>query len=99
MSPNATPYLVFTRRGGADRDWMKDALCATPDVDPEIFFPTEIRGPGSEQHRRRSTQQARTICSQCPVAVRCLDYALRMDCRYGIWGGTGQSQRPNGGAA
>lgn len=49
--------------------WMLDALCAQ--ADPDAWFPE--RG-GSHRYAT-----ARTICHECPVLARCLDYAMRME--------------------
>ncbi len=54
--------------------WQDSALCAQ--ADPESFFP-----------ERHSPKPAKAICGKCPVARECLEYALRNDMRYGIWGG------------
>lgn len=55
--------------------WVQEALCAQ--TDPELFFP-EVGG---------STKAAKRICGACPVEAECLEYALRMGQREGIWGG------------
>jgi WhiB family redox-sensing transcriptional regulator len=61
--------------------WVGDALCAQ--TDPDIFFP----------EKGGSTLSAKQVCASCPVREECLDYALRMDERFGIWGGTSERQR------
>lgn len=61
--------------------WMADALCkTTPDVN---FYPG----------RGESTDAARAVCAVCPVRAECLEYALRIGERYGIWGGTSERER------
>jgi WhiB family redox-sensing transcriptional regulator len=75
------PYFVFTRFGGADRDWMKDAACAHGH-DPETFFP-RAKGP----HARKAQVKARTICIECPVIAECRDYAEQLMVTDGVWGG------------
>jgi WhiB family redox-sensing transcriptional regulator len=36
---------------------------------------------------------AKRICSDCPVQVRCLEYALENRIDHGVWGGTSERQR------
>jgi len=64
-----------------DRTWMLEARCL--DADPEAFFP----------EKGGSTREAKRICAACPVRDECLDYALRHDERFGIWGGLSERER------
>lgn len=57
--------------------------CAQPGVDPEWFFP-----PVDDV----LTPQAEYFCERCPMAQRCLDYALAHIVE-GIWAGTTLHQR------
>ncbi len=50
---------------------------------PEVFFPSD--GVGVEV--------AKKICSTCPVAERCREYALTNRIDHGVWGGTSERQR------
>jgi len=61
--------------------WAKDALCAQ--TDPEAFFP----------EKGGSTKAAKKICASCDVAEQCLEYALRTEQRFGIWGGLSERER------
>jgi WhiB family transcriptional regulator, redox-sensing transcriptional regulator len=61
--------------------WMGDANCIG--VDPDVFFP----------QRGDPTNEAKTICRACSVRAECLDYALSINERHGIWGGTSERQR------
>ena len=61
--------------------WQERALCAQ--TDPEAFFP----------EKGGSTREAKRICSECPVRIECLNYALRRDERYGVWGGMSERER------
>jgi WhiB family transcriptional regulator, redox-sensing transcriptional regulator len=47
-------------------------------TDPEAFFP----------EKGGSTREAKRICSRCEV-----EYALRHDERFGIWGGLSERER------
>ncbi|WDG18975.1 WhiB family transcriptional regulator [Microbacterium sp. Clip185] len=61
--------------------WQTDALCAQ--TDPEAFFP----------EKGGSTRDAKRICTTCDVRDECLEYALRNDERFGIWGGLSERER------
>jgi WhiB family redox-sensing transcriptional regulator len=64
-----------------DLSWHEDALCAQ--TDPEAFFPD----------KGGSTREAKRVCMSCEVRVKCLDYALEHDERFGIWGGLSERER------
>jgi len=66
---------------GDDEDWRDDALCAQ--TDPEAFFP----------EKGGSVAAAKAICTSCDVRAECLEYALRNDERFGIWGGLSDRER------
>src|SRR5581483_5535604 len=62
--------------------WCQKALCA--EVGPwDLWFP----------EKGGSTKDAKRVCAGCPVKVECLDYALRTDQRFGIWGGFSEQER------
>lgn len=61
--------------------WQADSLCAQ--TDPEAFFP----------EKGGSTRDAKKICASCEVRVECLEYALKNDERFGIWGGLSERER------
>lgn len=63
------------------RDWQKEALCRQ--TDPEVFFP----------EKGGSTREAKKICHGCEVRLKCLQYALDGDERFGIWGGLSERER------
>lgn len=73
------------RRTSDDEDdplaWQADALCAQ--TDPEAFFP----------EKGGSTREAKKICASCEVRAQCLEYALKNDERFGIWGGLSERER------
>ena len=62
-------------------EWQERALCSQ--TDPEAFFP----------EKGGSSREAKRICSDCPVRIECLNYALRRDERYGVWGGMSERER------
>lgn len=61
--------------------WQEKALCAQ--TDPEAFFP----------EKGGSTREAKKVCLSCEVRSECLDYALKNDERFGIWGGLSERER------
>ncbi len=61
--------------------WQARALCAQ--TDPESFFP----------EKGGSTREAKRVCLTCEVRDECLEYALRNDERFGIWGGLSERER------
>ena len=61
--------------------WTIDAACA--DADPDLFF-VDVG---------ESADEAKAICSRCPVQTDCLDFALASHARFGIWGGMSSRQR------
>ena len=64
-----------------ERPWVSYAACR--DSDPDLFFP----GPDGD------TSKAIRICNSCAVREQCLDYALTVRERYGVWGGTTERER------
>jgi hypothetical protein len=63
--------------------WMAEAACAG--MDPKLFFP--------KRGQTTVVEQAKAVCRVCPVRAECLDYALTVRERNGIWGGTSERQR------
>jgi WhiB family redox-sensing transcriptional regulator len=61
--------------------WMQRGVCAG--MDYEMFFP----------ERGQSVIPAKTVCAGCPVRAVCLDYAISINERHGIWGGNSEKER------
>lgn len=66
-----------------DTDWVGKALCKG---EPTFWF------FGDDTHYT-SAKLAKEICSRCPVAMECLQYALDAPIEYGIWGGLTSNER------
>lgn len=47
---------------------------------------------GSTYDRKWVADQAKAICSQCPIKIMCLDYAVSAG-MHGVWGGTTDAER------
>jgi WhiB family redox-sensing transcriptional regulator len=74
----------------ADGNWRVRAACATPGVDPEVFFP--------EQGQAWKASKAKAVCAGCTVRDACLHDALigpqaAGEDVHGIFGGTSQQER------
>ncbi|QDF18539.1 WhiB family transcription factor [Gordonia phage Pupper] len=61
--------------------WRDGGRCA--EVDPEMFYP----------EKGGSTQDAKAVCRSCEVKVECLDFAVKTDERFGVWGGLSERER------
>lgn len=59
--------------------------------EPELFFPEDFSGIRKNEY----TELAKQLCSQCPVADLCKNYAITAQENYGIWGGTTPNERSN----
>jgi WhiB family redox-sensing transcriptional regulator len=72
----------------ADWSWRLDAACRG--VDTAVFY-----GPDDERptRKRLREQQAKAICSTCPVLGPCRQHALAAREWYGVWGGLGERER------
>lgn len=89
------PWNVKTYGGGAldwspDLDWQNDGLCR--EIGSELFF--------VETGESTVTTMAKRICNgtpgvtePCPIRSRCLDWALDVDDRWAVLGGTSPRQR------
>ena len=67
--------------GTARLPWTRWALCAQ--TDPDMFFSDSTS----------QTEQAKTICSQCPVRFECLCSSLEAREEFGVWGGLDRDER------
>lgn len=63
-------------------DWRDRALCAQVDVG-EMFFP----------EKSGSVREAKRVCMGCEVRAACLDYALRTEQDFGVFGGLSERER------
>jgi WhiB family redox-sensing transcriptional regulator len=66
--------------------WQSRAACL--DCDPDLFFPIAPSGPALQQ-----MEQAKAVCTRCPVRRECLQYALATRQVHGVWGGTSEEER------
>lgn len=84
-----------TPRVSSNEAWKAQGLCTLlcdPSVpedvreDPDLWFVSE--------YDTEAVDRAISICEQCPVAIKCLRYAVTDPKQHdGIWGGTTPSMR------
>jgi len=77
---DATEYLKLAKA-------IQDAPYAPPCMvtDPELWFPSH-----DEDYTPR---MAKKFCEECPVRQQCLEYALKVNEQYGVWGGLSVKER------
>ena len=69
-------------------EWQLQGACR--EVGPDIFFsPDGERGPAKTAREN----QAKAICSGCPVLAQCRSHALSAGETYGTWGGLSEGDR------
>lgn len=61
--------------------WFAEAACTS--IGGDFWYPDT----------KEESLWAKKICSTCPVAQQCLDYALEIEDNHGIWGGMVPNER------
>ncbi|MFJ3671161.1 WhiB family transcriptional regulator [Streptomyces sp. NPDC090106] len=69
-------------------DWRDEGLCLRED--PDLFFPI---GDFRSGVTALQIAEAKAVCGRCPVAGRCLSWAVDTGPVEGIWGGTTEGER------
>ena len=62
-------------------NWSARAACKG--LDPTIFYP-----PTDEE-----ADDAKAVCAACPVQAECLEHALELREKNGVWGGATERER------
>lgn len=75
--------------GTVNQTWQVRAACRGPKSG--VFFPPASGERRDDRELREA--RAKVICSECPVAAECLDYALSIKEPHGIWGGLNEHER------
>jgi WhiB family redox-sensing transcriptional regulator len=70
----------FAGSSGTSSDWRRKALCLGHD--PQMWYPVDSGGVEAAQ-----------ICTECPVRLDCLAWALEHNESDGIWGGVSARRR------
>lgn len=74
-------------------EFIFNGTAACSEVDPELFFPQETEfWDGKITARYKNITEAKKICSECPLKLPCLTYAIE-NREQGIWGGTTEDNR------
>lgn len=68
--------------------WKETAACLG--LGPLMWFDEDAT---EDPHCRERRRRAKEICAGCPVGSECLEYALRSNEKYGIWGGLEPRER------
>lgn len=66
--------------------WRSNAACFGQDT--ELFYPE----PGVKGSAKQSAE-IKAFCKICSVRIDCLEYALKNEEAFGIWGGTTPKER------
>jgi WhiB family redox-sensing transcriptional regulator len=64
--------------------WRELAECK--DVPPSIFY---------DRESREDILRAKSYCEKCEVRIACLDHALEVGEKHGVWGGLTEDEREN----
>jgi len=81
-------YSIPIPVGHHESEWFDQALCKGTPLD--AWFVDEPASTIAEHHQH--LEQARSLCSNCPVTQPCLAYAIRHSA-VGIWAGTTEAER------
>lgn len=86
MSRRKVVQQMFEPYVEGDTTWMGQAACRATQTE---FFPAG----GSGVPNRVVYAEAKKVCGGCPVRSDCLDYAMRTDQQFGVWGGLTPGER------
>lgn len=64
-----------------DRIWVGRAACSG--LDPAVFYPQSDE----------EALEAKAICAECPVQEECLEHAITVREKNGVWGGATERER------
>jgi WhiB family redox-sensing transcriptional regulator len=70
-------------------NWQQDGACRSG-MATDFYPPMHAE----RKHERLARERrAKSVCAACPVQAACLEHAISVDERYGIWGGLNQDER------
>ena len=64
-----------------NRNWVGKAACSG--LDPAVFYPSTDE----------DADEAKAICAACSVQEPCLEHAIEMREKNGVWGGATERER------
>lgn len=79
--PDSRPTPTGSQRSGSAPLWRSAAACRG--LNPSVFYPG----------RQGDNKVAKTICAGCPVQPECLETALLVGEKFGVWGGLSERER------
>ena len=70
--------------------WRDSGACRRDGAGTDFYPPMH----GERKHERLARERrAKQVCASCPVRAECLEHAITLDERYGVWGGLTQDER------
>ncbi len=66
---------------GTELSWRKQGACNG--LDPDVFFPDS----------EAAAEEAKAICNTCMVRASCLEHAIVVREKDGVWGGATERER------
>lgn len=82
--------VVVDQHGGLSTDllaWQRHAACRG--LEAEIFYPPDSDGAGDDE----AAFEAKAVCAACAVSGECLEYAITVREKEGVWGGQTAAER------
>lgn len=82
--------VVVDQHGGLTTDllaWQRHAACRG--LEAEIFYPPESDAAGADD----AAFEAKAVCGACAVSGECLEYAISVREKEGVWGGQTAAER------
>ena len=74
---------------GVSVTWQQTGACRSG-MATDFYPPMHAE----RKHERLARERrAKSVCAACPVQLQCLEHAIAVDERYGIWGGLNQDER------
>ncbi len=74
----------------AASEWKNNAACTGNNSGSVFYAPLH---PEPKAMRLRRERRAKALCASCPVRETCLEQAIAVDERFGIWGGMTRRER------
>jgi WhiB family redox-sensing transcriptional regulator len=71
-------------------DWQTLAACNGHPRADDFYPPFHTE---RKQERLARERRAKAVCAACPVRNNCLEHALAVEERYGVWGGLSTDER------
>ena len=82
--------VVVDQHGGLTTDllaWQRHAACRG--LEAEIFYPPDSEDAGDDE----AAFEAKAVCAACAVSGECLEYAIAVREKEGVWGGQTAAER------